>query len=198
MANEKLQEYYCSRKWGLRKEAVHERSGGICERCQVNKGQAVHHKTYARLYNEDLEDLMHLCDGCHQFIHGKNDFDPAASVIYETNKITIDDESSNKSELCCPHCGDVYLHHSNIIIYERGEDQDAIITTVIDHKDNRVPSSSFTTENNPSRRRHGLTIQFWCECCDAISNLNIAQHKGNTFLSWKVTTNAKLQGDDDV
>jgi hypothetical protein len=93
-ANEKRQAYYCSREWGLKKEAVHKRSGGTCERCYVNEGQAVHHKTYVRLYNEPLEDLIHLCDACHSFTHGKSHFDPAlvklhvymAGAIFKDNK----------------------------------------------------------------------------------------------------------------
>lgn len=51
-ADEKRQAYYCSREWGLLKRAVHERSGGICERCGVNDAAAVHHKTYIRLFHE--------------------------------------------------------------------------------------------------------------------------------------------------
>lgn len=101
-ANEKRQAYYCSREWGLKKEAVHERSGGICERCKKNEGDAVHHKTYARLYNENLEDLVHLCEECHSFTHGKTHFDPAVvklkpvrvylagPVVNDNNKYTID------------------------------------------------------------------------------------------------------------
>jgi hypothetical protein len=73
---ETRQAHYCSREWGLKKEAVHKRSNGVCERCKKNKGQAVHHKTYIRLYNERLEDLIHLCNGCHDFEHGKSNIDP--------------------------------------------------------------------------------------------------------------------------
>jgi hypothetical protein len=75
-ANERRQAYYCSREWGLKREAVHRRSGGICERCKRNPGAAVHHLTYARLFNEPLEDLWHLCHECHDFIHGRGDVDP--------------------------------------------------------------------------------------------------------------------------
>src|SRR5262245_4611509 len=75
---EKYQAYLASREWGLLREAVKERSGGICERCNKNGGTAVHHVTYARLYCERLEDLIHLCDECHDFLHGRSDFDPAA------------------------------------------------------------------------------------------------------------------------
>src|SRR5262249_12664569 len=76
--SEKRYAYLASREWGLLREAIKERSGGICERCHKNWGTAVHHLTYARLYCERLEDLIHLCDECHDFHHGRSNFDPAA------------------------------------------------------------------------------------------------------------------------
>jgi hypothetical protein len=75
---EKYQAYLASREWGLLREAVKERSGGICERCHKNESTAVHHLTYARVCRERLEDLVDLCDDCHDFSHGRSDFDPAA------------------------------------------------------------------------------------------------------------------------
>lgn len=78
---EKRQAYYCSREWGLKKKAVHERSNGVCERCHKNPGEAVHHKTYIRLYNEPLTDLWHLCSDCHDFVHGHGDVDHTIAKI---------------------------------------------------------------------------------------------------------------------
>jgi hypothetical protein len=75
--NAKRNAYYCSREWGLKKEAVHKRSSGICERCAIHKIDNVHHLTYERMYDERLEDLRGLCRGCHEFIHGKSAVDPA-------------------------------------------------------------------------------------------------------------------------
>ncbi|HWX29836.1 MAG TPA: hypothetical protein VNZ53_20655, partial [Steroidobacteraceae bacterium] len=69
---EDRQAYYCSRKWGLKKEEVKRRSEGLCERCLRLPGEAVHHKTYARLYDEPLTDLWHLCRGCHDYVHGRS------------------------------------------------------------------------------------------------------------------------------
>lgn len=73
---EKYQLYLCSREWSVLKESVHERAGGICERCRMNPIDAVHHLTYARKYCERLDDLQGTCRPCHQFIHGKIDIDP--------------------------------------------------------------------------------------------------------------------------
>jgi hypothetical protein len=74
---EKYQAYLCSREWGLKKEAVRKRCGGICERCCVNEMDHTHHLTYARKYNEPLEDLRALCKPCHEYTHGKAGHDPA-------------------------------------------------------------------------------------------------------------------------
>lgn len=74
--NAKRQAYYCSHDWGLKKNAVKERSLGICERCKRNRAENVHHKTYERLYQERLDDLWHLCRGCHEYVHGNSNYDP--------------------------------------------------------------------------------------------------------------------------
>jgi hypothetical protein len=40
----------------------------------------VHHLTYERKYHERLEDLQGLCEGCHEFTHGKRNRDPLLDV----------------------------------------------------------------------------------------------------------------------
>jgi hypothetical protein len=80
---EKYGRYLCSREWGLLRAAVHERANGVCERCYVNKIDAVHHLTYARRYNEDLSDLQAICNACHAAVHGHavdDVSDPATGV----------------------------------------------------------------------------------------------------------------------
>jgi len=203
-ANAKRHEYYCSREWGLKKEAVHERSGGTCERCNKNEGAAVHHKTYARLYNENLEDLIHLCEECHGFTHGKTHFDPAApepSKVYYKNNVKLDAEHySGELTLLCPHCSFEYLHQNRVVVYEREEDKNTIVTIVENvgsygRCTNTIPKPK--SVDNPSSRRHGVEIQFYCEGCSAISSLRFAQHKGVTKVDWKITTNARKDDDDN-
>ena len=75
---EKYAAYLCSRDWAVLKEAVHKRAGERCERCRVFSISAVHHLTYERKYQEELMDLAGWCKSCHDFTHGKSDFDPAA------------------------------------------------------------------------------------------------------------------------
>jgi hypothetical protein len=77
---ERYGRYLCSREWGILKEAVRQRCKGICERCHHYKMSHVHHLTYARKYNELLEDLQGLCVGCHEFTHGKRDDDPVLTI----------------------------------------------------------------------------------------------------------------------
>lgn len=73
---EKYQAYLCSREWAEKREAVRKRAGDKCERCKVLPIDAVHHLTYARKYDEPLENLQAICRPCHDFTHGKSEFDP--------------------------------------------------------------------------------------------------------------------------
>lgn len=45
-----------------------ERARGLCERCG-REAEQVHHLTYARKYNERLDDLLAICGRCHDAIH---------------------------------------------------------------------------------------------------------------------------------
>jgi hypothetical protein len=73
---EKYQLYLASREWAEKKERVKSRSLGTCERCHYAAGEQVHHLTYAHKYQEPLEDLMHLCEPCHEFLSAKRNRDP--------------------------------------------------------------------------------------------------------------------------
>jgi hypothetical protein len=77
---EKYKAYLCSREWALLRNAVRARCGGKCERCGVNEMECVHHLTYARKYDERIDDLAGWCNACHEFTHGKTDVDPVASL----------------------------------------------------------------------------------------------------------------------
>jgi hypothetical protein len=75
---ERYQRYLTSREWAEKRWAVMARSGGRCERCRINQADAVHHLTYIRKYQEQLDDLQAICEPCHEFTHGKSDHDPLA------------------------------------------------------------------------------------------------------------------------
>lgn len=84
------------------------------------------------------------------------------------------------AELLCPNCGFNYLHHDRVEIFERSEDATlGLLVTVAEGKVTMETSLS----GNPSSRRNGLTVHFWCEGCKATPVLTIAQHKGNTIVN---------------
>lgn len=81
----------------------------------------------------------------------------------------------------CPVCKGVNLHHTDVEVFmRRGEDACHGLHTRITNDGTTVDSSM---EANPSRRRDGLIIHFRCEA-GCHSELHIAQHKGETQLSW--------------
>jgi hypothetical protein len=45
----------------------------------------VHHLTYARKYRERIEDLAGWCNQCHDFTHGKSDYDPQTVAREKTS-----------------------------------------------------------------------------------------------------------------
>ena len=86
---EKYKAYLCSREWALLRNAVRARCGGKCERCGVNDMECVHHLTYARKYDEPIEDLAGWCNACHEFTHGKSDYDPAQKLVPSLELLTL-------------------------------------------------------------------------------------------------------------
>ena len=110
--------------------------------------------------------------------------------LMESGNVRLDDYG-NYRLLRCPRCGGNNLHQDRVTIYDRDEDED--LMTVTDVLDGMVSSHLRpSTKENPSGRRHGLTISFWCEGCTnnypkPVIQLCIAQHKGDTLVSWRFT-----------
>jgi hypothetical protein len=102
------------------------------------------------------------------------------SIITET--IAVKDYSF----LCCPGCGDNFLHHDRVTIFDRCEDENECIVTEV-NEDGHISIKKSDGLRNPSVRRHGIAIRFWCEHCgpDNPFDLTIAQHKGETRLAWR-------------
>lgn len=67
-------DYIKSPAW-KRKRALYFESTriGRCQGCGDKEKLHVHHKTYERLGNEDLADLVAVCQTCHTLIHQRND-----------------------------------------------------------------------------------------------------------------------------
>lgn len=92
-------------------------------------------------------------------------------------KIELDSEG----KLECPYCEFDYLHYDKIEVFERGEDDNqGLHVTVQDG----LATTDLDISANPSLRRHGVSIRFWCEGCKEKPLLTIAQHKGNTYLEF--------------
>lgn len=88
-------------------------------------------------------------------------------------------ENGFGSELKCPSCGGNYLHHDRVEVFERAEDEaKGLYVSVTDGK----LEAGTNLTGNPSARRHGLKVHFWCEMCKAKPVLSLVQHKGNTFI----------------
>lgn len=100
-----------------------------------------------------------------------------------TGIVEIDHVISDLSWLLCPGCRGNNLHSISVSIHERDEDAVPTMRTLVA----RTTVMTELVESdalNPSSRRQGITIQFYCETCEATPMLRFAQHKGNTEVSW--------------
>lgn len=85
------------------------------------------------------------------------------------------------NNLQCPCCQQSeYLHHSTIDVFERAEDATQCLHAQINSSG--VKTEVSTGHGNPSMRRNGLSVELWCENCEASSRLTLAQHKGTTVI----------------
>jgi 5-methylcytosine-specific restriction endonuclease McrA len=73
--------YILSYEWKTLRQKVLRRDGYRCTKCNSKKKLHVHHKTYKRLFNEHLEDLVTLCKHCHEKVHEQQEIDKASSVL---------------------------------------------------------------------------------------------------------------------
>jgi hypothetical protein len=100
---------------------------------------------------------------------------------------------NDQNALACPHCENqtkqegltAYMHHGTITVFNRREDADDVKVTRVTSNGTTVATVPSSGSGNPSMRRDGLKIEFWCELCGVSSELAISQHKGQTFLEWK-------------
>lgn len=81
--------------------------------------------------------------------------------------------------LHCPKCDREGMHQMRVDVWQRTEDNpEGAHTFCVDRKvfiDNGM-------EHNPSPRRGGLSIHFYCDQCGTNSRMDIFQHKDNTFI----------------
>jgi hypothetical protein len=86
--------------------------------------------------------------------------------------------------LSCPICCGENQHHGRVVVYEREEDASHGLRTIVDGGATQTAWIAGNDTDNPSRRRHGMTIQFHCEGGHDWT-LTIAQHKGHTLVNWR-------------
>lgn len=65
------EKYLQSPEWAAKRDQALERDARRCRACNSPEKLEVHHRTYARLGHEDLNDLTTLCESCHEHFHRK-------------------------------------------------------------------------------------------------------------------------------
>ena len=93
---------------------------------------------------------------------------------------------NDQNQLLCAACGGEYTHCESVESFEQlNEDfnKSGVHVTV---KGYAQISVDCDMSGNPSHRRDGVKLTFWCEYCEKKSVLTIAQHKGNTFVEYGV------------
>ncbi len=74
-------DYLQSPIWAALRARLLVKRGPNCERCKAQPSFSLHHKTYARLFNELEVDVEFLCKECHYEAHKKDDI-PFLYLIY--------------------------------------------------------------------------------------------------------------------
>lgn len=96
---------------------------------------------------------------------------------------------SEDGMLHCPKClasGGHSLHHEGVVSYDREEDGENTVRTIVFPGENATSVVPSRESRNPSERRHGLAVVFYCEvCAPERFDLTISQHKGSTYLRWR-------------
>jgi hypothetical protein len=109
-------------------------------------------------------------------------------MITDRKTPTFDDEPwfPKSLRLLCPCCGSNEIHQFQYEIFQRredkGEDDDYTLYTAIDHWGDVIKPSF----ENPSDRRNGIRIFFWCEHCWETPSLVLFQHKGSENMQWHI------------
>lgn len=61
--------YLSSPLWRERRDLIIQRAKGECEVCRTRAAYQIHHLTYARVGRELPDDLVAVCDRCHDEYH---------------------------------------------------------------------------------------------------------------------------------
>lgn len=96
-------------------------------------------------------------------------------------------EAFDETMLRCPACGSIHLHHNKVDVFERRHEDSAEGFHVAVDCDAASATVDKSIAGNPSERRGGISITFWCEQCEAISRLDLVQDKGRSLVSLSVS-----------
>ena len=91
------EEYLKTPEWAQKREQALERDGYCCRVCNSGKNLNVHHRTYARRGNEDLNDLTTLCQSCHEYFHEKMSQEEIMVQTYDPPRLS-EEERAQKLE----------------------------------------------------------------------------------------------------
>ena len=82
----------------------------------------------------------------------------------------------------CPICGFFCTHFTDLEVYARQEDEKTVTKVSTDLYSGKTTIETIEGHaDNPSARRHGQILKGYCESgCNF--NIEISQHKGNTFF----------------
>jgi hypothetical protein len=105
----------------------------------------------------------------------------------------VEFDKDNPDWLLCPACRSRCLHHATVTVFDRPQEDAPSRAVAVDRGKVRHKDRPQIERANPSNRRDGIAIRFWCESCSALSELAIAQHKGTTNVEWR--TVARRLGD---
>lgn len=72
--------YMRSVEWKAKRAEYQRHRKWECRMCGTKRGIQLHHLSYANWRNEPLEDLMALCQGCHELVHAHREAHPEMTL----------------------------------------------------------------------------------------------------------------------
>ena len=98
------------------------------------------------------------------------------------NKVTFQEFEDGEQSMNCPICGFECTHITGVEVFARGEDAADHVHTAVDMEEMSTKVENVKGHGrNPSGRRDGLILSGYCES-GCKFDIEIAQHKGNTFF----------------
>ena len=100
----------------------------------------------------------------------------------DDTKITFSEIYAGEQSMNCPTCGFECTHITSVEVFTRGEDKEEHTHTTVDMATNKTTVERIKGHGrNPSARRDGVILSGYCEG-NCKFEIEIAQHKGNTFF----------------